>query len=107
MGENDQETERAGVKMARHTGEERPHPIRQEATWVGAVTAVGVLGAAFGVTQVAEVADQAPAIIGSLAAGGVLLQNKVIEKRSEKHVTPTSDPVDDQGNRLVAISPEI
>ena len=92
--------------MSRHR-DTRPHPIRHEATWVGAFTAVGVVGASFGVTQIAELADQAPQIIGSLAAGGVLIQNKVIEKRSERHVTPLADPVDDDGNRLVAFSPEI
>lgn len=92
--------------MARHS-DERPHPIRNEQTWIGLTTIAGIAAGGFGLAQVEAIADQLPAAIGALASGGLLIQNTAVRKRAEKKVTPTSSPRDDDGNELVAISPQI
>lgn len=91
----------------RHKEESRPHPIRHEQTWIGLFTLVGIAGATFGATQIVELADHAPEIVGSFAAGGLLIQNKIVEKRAEKNVTPLVDPRDNDGNSLVAVVQEL
>lgn len=93
--------------MARHNKDDRPHPLLHEATWRGVVGVVGVGGSMLGITQFADLPTVVEPVLVSFASGGVLFATRSAAKASEKHVTPTSDPRDDYGNPLVAISPEI
>lgn len=92
--------------MARHS-DERPHPLLNEATWRGIAGTLAVGGTYLGVEQFAGLPDVVEPIIKAFAAGGVLLTARSAAKAGEKHVTPVRDPRDDEGNRLVAISPDI
>ena len=94
--------------MAKHSkDEERPHPLLHEATWRGVAGTVAMGASMLGVTQLAELPSLVEPVIISFASGGVLYTARSAAKAGEKHVTPTSSPRDDDGNLLVAISPEI
>lgn len=92
--------------MARHS-DERPHPLLNEATWRGIAGGIALGGGFLGIQQVQDLPALVEPVIGALAAGGVFLTTRSAAKAGEKHVTPTSSPRDDDGNPLVAISPEI
>ena len=93
--------------MARHGKDDRPHPLLNEATWRGAFGAVAIGGAFIGAEQITALPEAIDPVLKSLAAGGVLFTARNAAKAGEKYVTPTTDPKDDYGNPLVAISPEI
>lgn len=95
--------------MARHS-DERPHPLRSEATWIGIAGGVGLIAANLGLESLATLPGQVEPIIQAFGSGGLLYAaNRAVAKRGERHVTPTTDPRDDRGRRLVPIedTPEI
>lgn len=95
--------------MPRHS-DERPHPLRHEATLKAIVIGGVAVGSIFGVNQIPVLADSATQAIELLATGGAITAAaKATARAGEKFVTPTADPRDDQGRRLVPIdtTPEI
>jgi hypothetical protein len=95
--------------MARHR-DDRPHPLRHEATLRGVIVGVGAVGAIAGVDQVGFLTEQATQMVQLFATGGAVIAAPVLAARAgEKHVTPVSDPRDNQGRRLVPVdtTPEI
>ena len=77
------------------------NPLRQEATWAAVVVGVGAVGSVVGVEAVGALAEPAKEVIQLLATGGALIAApQVAVRRGEKHVTPVSDPRDNQGRQL-------
>lgn len=55
----------------------------------------------FGVTELAQLPGMVEPVVASLGAGGVLyVSNQAVARRGEKHVTPNSDPRDNDGRPL-------
>lgn len=91
--------------MAKHS-DDRPRPLRHEATLKAVVVGAVAVGSMFGINQVATLGETATNVIELLAAGGAITAAAQATARAgEKYVTPTSDPHDDQGRKLVPIDP--
>lgn len=91
--------------MARHD-DKRPSPLRHEATLKAVVIGAVAVGSLFGVNQIPDLGETATNVIELLATGGAITAATQATARSgEKHVTPVSDPRDNQGRRLVPVDP--
>lgn len=92
--------------MSKHkkVEDDRPHPLKHEATWVGIIGGVAVVGSFVGLEQLSALPEQATPVIQSLGSGGMLYAStKITASRGEKHVTPTADPRNDDGVPLVPL----